>query len=276
MSENQNRGFAKYDTMATEELEEILRSDSQSPEGQESDGELLLYVMGVLAHRKRNSENPGKTAQEAWESFEKHYLPEEEEAHTVKSNRIGLRRWIAAAAVLAILVSIPFTASALTWDEIWNAVATWAKETFSFTSQGQPAPTEPSTEDARSYNSLQELLAETNSATDIVPTWIPERYTLQDITMDENPMRRSYTAIYTDSNTMLRVSVQSYLDADAEKLEITEDLREIYKVKGVEYYIISNFDQLRAVWIKDSYECNISGDLTVEEMKTMIDSIGKG
>ena len=130
MSENQSRGladFAKYDAMETEELEEILRADSQSLEGQESDGELLLYVMGVLAHRKRNSENPGKTAQEAWESFEKHYLSEEEEIHTAKNNRTSLRRWIAAVAVAALLLAIPLTASALTWDEIWNAVATWCR-----------------------------------------------------------------------------------------------------------------------------------------------------
>lgn len=276
MSENQNRDFAKYDTMATEELEEILRSDSQSPEGQESDGELLLYVMGVLAHRKRNSENPGKTAQEAWESFETNYLPKEEEVHTAKSNKKGLRRWIAAAAVLAILVSIPFTASAMSWDEIWNAVATWAKETFSFVSGGQPAPTEPVEQDARPYNSLQELLAETNRETNLVPTWIPDRYTLMDITVDENPMRKTYAAIYTGADSMLMITVKSYIAADPEKIEINEDLLEVYKAKNTEYYIFSNFEKLRVVWLDGSYECNISGDLTVEEMKTMIDSIGKG
>ncbi len=276
MSENQNRDFAKYDTMATEELETILRSDSQSPEGQETDGELLLYVMGVLAHRKRNSENPGKTAQEAWESFEEHYLPKEEEVHTAKSNKKGLRRWIAAAAVLVILVSIPFTASALTWDEIWNAVASWAKNTFSFVSQGQTDPTEPSEQDDRPYNSLQELLAQTNSETNIVPTWIPDRYSLVDITMDENPMRRTFGAIYTDANTMLKISVYSYLASDPEKIEVNEDLLEIYNAGGIEYYIFSNFDKLRAVWTNGSYECNISGNITVEEMKQMINSIGKG
>ena len=48
MSENLNRGardFSKYDTMATADLEEILRLDAESPEGAESDTELLLYVM---------------------------------------------------------------------------------------------------------------------------------------------------------------------------------------------------------------------------------------
>lgn len=279
MSENQNREFAKYDAMATEELEEILRADSQSPEGQESDGELLLYVMGVLAERKRNSDNPGKTAQQAWESFEKHYLPKEEETHTVQSNRETpcFRRWVAAAAVVAILVTIPFTASALSWDEIWNAVATWAKNTFSFTSNPDATQaTEPSPTNFDGYTSLQQALAETNRGDALVPTWIPNRYILKDIRVDENPMRKTYTAVYTEDNAMLRISVQSYLDADPEKVEINEDLLEIYSVDEVEYYIFSNMDQLCAVWINGSYECNISGSITIEEIKLMIDSIVKG
>lgn len=274
MSENQNRDFAKYDAMATEELEEILRSDSQSPEGQESDGELLLYVMGVLAHRKRNSENPGKTAQEAWESFEKHYLPKEED--TAKSNRKGLCRWVAAAAAAAVLVAIPLTASALSWDEIWNAVATWAKETFSFVSWGQSAPTEPSTKDARPYISLQELLAETNSDTSIVPTWIPDGYALQDVRMDETPMQRNYLALYADGEHRLKIVVKSYIAADPEKIEINEELLEVYTVNDTDFYILSNLERLRAVWLDGSYECSITGDVTMEEIKLMIDSIVKG
>lgn len=280
MSENQNRDFTKYDTMETEELEEILRADSQSPEGQESDGELLLYVMGVLAHRKRNSDNPGKTAQEAWESFEKHYLLEEEEADTTQSEskkaHPGLRRWIAAVAAAAFIVAIPLTASALSWDEIWNAVATWAKETFSFVSEGQPTPTEPVIEDERSYNALQELLAETDQASDIVPTWIPNGYTLQDIRVDETPMQKNYIAFYIKGEQRLKITVKSYIATDPEKIEINDELLEVYTAKGTDFYIFSNLERLRVVWLDDSYECNIVGDITMEEIKLMIDSIVKG
>lgn len=278
MSENQNRDFAKYDTMTTKELEEILRSDSQSPEGQESDGELLLYVMGVLAHRKRNSENPGKTAQEAWESFEKHYLPKEEETHTVQSNRKTpwFRRWVAAAAVVAILVTIPFTASALTWDEIWNAVASWAKETFSFVSGGQPTPTEPIEDDFNQYDSFKKALAEAGETFQGVPTWMPDGYTLQDIRVDETPMQKNYIAFYVNGERRLQITVKSYIAADPEKIEINEDLLEVYTAKDTDFYIFSNFEKLRAVWLNGSYECNIFGDITMEEIKLMIDSIVKG
>ena len=55
MSEKQSRGIgdlSKYDTMTTEELEEILRLDAQAPEEQESDIEKILYIMEVLTERK--------------------------------------------------------------------------------------------------------------------------------------------------------------------------------------------------------------------------------
>lgn len=287
MSENQNRrtnDFSKYDSMATEELEQILRLDAEAPDGQESDGELLLYVMEVLAQRKRNSDNPGKTALEAWESFQKHYLPEEEAClkHTAqtkkaaKSARSWLPRLIAAAAVVAVLVAVPLTTSALGWEDIWKAVAQWAKETFSFVSDGETISTEPSEADGLRFTSLQQALAETNSPSDLVPAWIPEGFILQDITVDENPMQRVCVAIYKNGEKSLMITVRSFLESDLETVEISDEPVEIYEVSGTEYYIFENAEQLRAAWIKDSYECYISGELTIEEIKTMIDSIGKG
>lgn len=287
MSEKQNRGIgdmSKYDAMTTEELEEILRLDAQALEEQESDTDKILYIMEVLTQRKRNSENPGKTAQQAWESFEKNYLPLEEDnlicitqtERLAKPSRYWLRRMIAVAAVLVILVGIPLTASAFGWEDVWNAVAKWAKETFSFVAKETPEDTEPVTDDAQQYTSLQEILAETDQATDFVPTWIPDGYELVDIRLDENPIQKTYIARYDNGDARLRISVKSFIAEDPEKVEINEDLIEIYESSGIEYYIFANMDQKQAVWIRDSYECYISGDLTVEEIKSMIDSIGKG
>lgn len=287
MSENQDRRkhyFSMYDAMTTQALEEILRLDAEAPNGQESDGELLLYVMEVLAQRKQNSDNPGKTALEAWESFQQHYLPEEnacvpqiqKENKPVKSINPWLRRLTAAAAVVALVVCLSATASAFGWQDIWNAVAKWAKETFSFVSNGNGQDTEPAADDARQYTSFQELLSEAGQKVDIIPTWIPDGYALENITVHETPARKIYSAFYSNGEQVIKISVQSYMDSDPEKIEINEDLLEVYELSGSDYYVFSNNQQLRAVWIKDNYECNISGDLTIEEIKTMIESIEKG
>ena len=287
MSEDQNRrkhDFSMYDAMTTEALEEILRLDAEAPNGQATDGELLLYVMEVLAQRKQNSDNPGKTAQKAWESFQQHYLPSEEDCviHTekfkkpVRSNSPWLRRLTAAAAVIALVVCLSATANAFGWQDIWNAVAKWAKETFSFVSNGNGQDTEPAADDARQYTSFQDLLAKAGQNVDMIPTWIPDGYALQDILVDETPVRKSYIAFYSNGEKIIKIGVQSHVGTDPEKVEINEKLLEIYKISDIEYYLFSNNQQIRAAWIEDSYECNISGHLTVEEIKTMIDSIGKG
>lgn len=45
---------------------------------------------------------------------------------------------------------------------------------------------------------------------------------------------------------------------------------------GVTYYIFADIDVVKAVWINGSYECDIMGNVTIEELKMMIDSIEKG
>ena len=279
MSDNQSRGtrdFTKYDSMETEKLEEILRLDAEAPEGQESDIEEILYIMEVLAQRDKNS--TGNTTLESWNSFQQDYLCNgvSPAKKTEKPARPWLRRMIAAAAVIAILITIPLTAKAFSWDSLWNTFAKWAKETFSFVTVDQPDATEPSPDDVREYESLQEALAASNCNPNIVPTQIPERYGLSVVKTTETPLQRIYMAKYHSGENQFKITVRSYINTDPEKIEITEDLFEIYEASGTQYYIFSNEEQLRAVWIKDSYECFISGELTVAEIKMMIDSIGKG
>jgi len=278
MSDNQSRGthvWSKYDTMETEKLEEILRLDAKAPQGQESDIEEILYIMEVLAQRNENS--TGKTALEAWNTFQQEYLCDVEASVEKKRTlRPWLRGMIAAAAAIVILVAIPLSAKAFRWDAIWDTFAKWAKETFSFVSVDQPETTEPNPDNIQEYSSLQDALVASNRNPNIVPTWIPDGYILDEIKIFEAPNRKTYIAFYHNGKSSLKFTVQSYLGTDAEKIEIGPDLIEIYGASDNEYYIFDNHEQLRAVWIQDSYECFISGELTIAEMKMMIDSIGKG
>ena len=282
MPKNNNRDvqdFSKYDAMTSEELAQILRLDSEAPEGNGLDIDTLLYITGVLAERNNNT---GKTAQEAWISFQQNYLDSEDEPlasigeiKTKKARNPWVRRAIAAAAAVVLIVGIPLTAKAFNWEKIWTAVATWAKETFSFVDEDQNADA-PSPANEKEYTSLQQALEITNKRTDIIPTWIPDGYELERIDIDETPMQRNYVAIYKNVDKHLTISVRSYRETDPEKIEINEDLIEIYNASEIEYYIFSNNKRISAIWIQDTYECCISGEITIEELKQMIDSIPKG
>ena len=57
---------------------------------------------------------------------------------------------------------------------------------------------------------------------------------------------------------------------------MSTDFAEIYSHENIDYYIFSNLDQNRVAWMTASYECYISGELSIEDIKLMIDSIEKG
>lgn len=277
MSENLNRDFSQYETMSTEELEEILRLDAEAPAGAQTDTELILFILEVLASRRNKENIAGNTAQKAWESFQQHYMPEEPEK-PLKTNKSTnwMRRFVAAAAVVALLILIPISTNALTMEEVWNIFARWAKETFSFVSSEDTEVSQPSPEDVEAYTSLYAALADNNRNPDIVPTQIPSQFVLEKIEVDITPVQEVYRAFYLNGDEELRIRVQNYLSHDFQKLEINGGYSETYLVSDVVYYLFDNMEQNRAVWTVDSYECIISGDLSIEEIKLMIDSIGKG
>ena len=284
MSENQNcgiRDFSKYDEMTTEELEEILRLDAEMIDGQESDTEILLYVMEVLTQRRKKTGQTGNTAQEAYETFTQHYLPEimntdntdpvpVKRSKPVNRTLHWARAMAATAAVLLILIAGSVTAKAFGID-VWKAVIQWTQETFHFGEWGNSNPS-----NNLPYASLQEALEKGNASGPLSPTWIPDGYTLVDITVKRNPMQKIYRAQYANGEQELIITVREYLDGVPHYEEQSEGFVEEFEVAGITYYLFSNNKTVRAVWLYDSYECDISGRVTIDELKKMTDSIQKG
>lgn len=283
MSEKKNckaRDLSKYDTMDTTELEEILRQAMDAPDMQESDTERILYIAGVLAKRE-NKNDTGNEARIAWESFEKDYLPIEDCEEYTDESRRKVRPWVrrlaTAAAVFILLVGISATiVGAIGWKKVWNAVARWSKGTFSFVSDSNAVLTKPAPRTAQKYTSLKEALEATAQKSDMIPTQIPEGFVMEELVLDESPMQTTYAALYKNGERQMWITVKSHISADPEKIEMNEDIIEVYRTSGSECYIFSNNEQLHAAWTQDTYECIVSGDLTLDEIKTMIDSIGKG
>lgn len=285
MPNHQNRGnedFSRFDTMTDEELEEFLRLDAQNTQGEDTDTQTLLYVMEVLAERKRTS-NPGKTAKQAFESFKQYYMPTEDleivsataAVHKTAKPRRWLRSLTAVAATVAIVFLCSITASAFGYD-IWETVAKWTQETFHFGNGAQAEVSEPHSDESRLFDSLQQALDEKSISTALAPTWFPDGYTLSDITIEESPIQLVFIAYFQSKDFDIKFQIKRHLEVDAQQVERSDGLVETYESEGITYYIFSNNDLLRAVWINENYECYISGHLTIDELKMMVDSIGKG
>lgn len=282
MSENTTQAnYSHYDEMPSEQLSEILRKHAHDELEVEPDIEELLYIMEVLSEREKANPNTRmKSPEEAWAIFEEHYMPKSAKMSLKREARKAvhpyLRRIVAAAAVLVLLIMLPISAKALKLGDLWDVVARWAKETFSFVSSGNTDVDDPDTEYKDQKCELQELLVSCNHRADLVPTRVPTGFTLEKIEQDITPVQEVYRASYLNGERAFRIRVQTYLADDFQKIEIEEGYSEVYHSEGVDYYIFENVDQCRAVWVIDHYECVISGDLSIEEIKIMIDSIGKG
>ena len=281
---NDNR-FSRFDAMSTEELQAFLRKDASKPVGEESDTKEILYVMEVLA-RRRKEQQEGKDPAKALASFKHNYYKENEtpsisESVSVAHKRSSSGRWkrglvAAVAAIFILVIGNSITVSALGFD-LFAIIAKWTQETFHFGYAGQTNETNaPSPNFAHPCASLQEALDHYDVAVKIVPTWIPDEYIEGDIRITDTPKQRVFQGIYLSGEKYIVIRIADYLDSEPLQVEQSEALIEIYSSNGIEYYIFDNEEQLQAVWINKSFECHISGTISLSEMKAIIDSIRKG
>ena len=69
------------------------------------------------------------------------------------------------------------------------------------------------------------------------------------------------------------IKIRQTIGVQAPQTEKNDDFLEKYVADGVEYYIFSNTETMNAAWSIGEFECIITGKITLEEMKKMIDSI---
>ncbi len=288
MPNNQDRNdnrFSRYDAMSTEDLQAFLREDASKPMGEESDTKEILYVMEVLA-RRRKEQTGGKDPAEALASFKNKYYTENETPSISESVPVVRKRrnsglWkrglvAAVAAVFILVIGNSITASAIGFD-LFAIIAKWTQETFHFGQAGQVEGTNaPSPNFARPCGSLQAALDEYKVKASLVPTWMPGGYEEGNIKTTENPTQRQFVAIYQNGEKNIRIRITEYLDDHPAQFEQSDMLIEIYKSSGIDYHIFDNEGQLQTVWLNQNFECYISGSITLSEMKTIIDSIEKG
>ena len=273
-------GYARYDEMTTEQLREILRKHAHDELEIVPDTEELFYIMEVLANREsENPEKQTKSAEEAYETFVKHYAPEMADNKPIPFSKRGAvaTRWMKRVAVVAV-VCVALTTAAVSAKafapELWDKVACWTKEFFRFENLADGTEgLNPDKKVAVELRSLQDTLNKSKFGENIVPTWLPEGYTCADISVVTTPKEQSIFAKYESDSDHLIIQIRKLIGSKPYQVEKNDTLIEIYNADGVDYYIFSNNGSLQTAWIIGECECYISGNLTIQEMKKIIDSI---
>lgn len=274
------RDFSMYDAMDDEQLRQILRDDASNTEGEDTDMELILHIMEVLAKRRREA-NQDISPEEALEEFRNKYtytdnslVSEERPARRKTTGFSRWQRWVATvAAVLILMFGSSLTAQALGFD-LFEIIAKWTKETFHLGSINSSSETNaPDTKDNLPYQKLQEALNGYDVQIDLVPSWIPSGYEEINVDVQETPKRRIFTAIYMKGDKPLQIRLSDHVNTNPVQVEQSDSLLEMYSIDGIDYYIVENNEQIQIVWINGSFECVISGYLSLDEAKEIINSI---
>ena len=279
MSELNNRAeFSHYDSLPTEELQEILRKHANGELQTEPDTDELYYIMEVLARRREEQEPQAfRSDEEALADFREHYMPQENQEARPKVIRFPHRLFKTVAAVLTLVlilaVGTSITAEALHVD-IWGKFASWTKDIFQFMDDYRGSTVaNPDKEVNLELKSLQDALNQHMIIQKLAPTWLPAGYVNKDLSVMDSPKERTIYAIYENNDERLIISIRQTIGIQADQVEKNDNLLEVYVVDGVEYFIFSNTQTLQTAWSIGEFECLIIGDISIEEMKAMIDSI---
>ena len=279
MSELEKRkDTSRYDCMTTEELQEILRKHAHGELETEPDTEELFKIMEVLSERRQNTDAPAyRSDEEAFAEFCEHYMLKEKEAAHPKVIGFPNRIFKTVAAMLAIAlvltVGTTITAKAFRID-IWSKFASWTKDIFQFAENPQETNAEnPVPENNLELKSLQDALVQQNISERLAPSWLPEGYVHKDVRVTATPKVVMIHALFEKDETELVINIRQTIGAPAKQVEKSDDLFEIYTIGGIDYYIFSNNATLQAKWSIGEFECIIIGQITLDEMKAMIDSI---
>lgn len=285
------KDYSGFDRMSTEMLEEILRGDFELSSDEESDMDAILYIMEVIAKRKKKEGRGRPDAEQAWNIFNENYrsnhtVPwyeddddkdcaaksETAEQTTVKKKRRLSRRVMGIAASVVIIIGCTFlTADAFGYN-IWQIIAQWTTETFEFASGEGNLQIDSEDGTNSQYRSLQEALDSYGIKEKVVPTWIPKGYALVSIEVTESPTIIHFIALYRSEDDDIVIKI-NHCEDEYRSFEKDGSDIETFRVHGIEHYIMSNIKDERAVWINGDNECSITASVSRSEMKKMIQSI---
>ena len=286
---NQYESDDYLDQLSMEQLEELLRADfaSSDPENEQA----VFHILEVM--EKREKENPtGRLpdTDQAWKEFQQYYnIPEGEgqslypvrsdpetqsaPTSTKRSRRFRPRKILVVAAVLVLMFGSMLTAQAAGLD-VFGAIGRWTEEKFHF-------EISPTSEDGTTDYTFREASREKGLPQNLIPTWYPKGFESSEPIDDsiENYVDSVYCEyINKEENRSYLTMVSRYYDSNsiaATVYEKDDTEIEIYENNGRNFYIMSNLDTLTATWSDGKMSIDISGQLEINELKHIIDSIGE-
>lgn len=188
------------------------------------------------------------------------------EVNTVRPvrRRRLLRTAVVAAAIIVILVAIAATASAMGYN-LFGWVPKWNSDVLSFGEEGN-APNEL-------YDSSPIVVALTQMGIDepLYPHWLPEGLTMDVSVVQTDPFLLHEG--YSDGDLYFSITIVPSSRFETGTYQKDGIVPSEYCVNEHVHYVFSDLDQYSVTWNTDSYNVLMVGNVSLDEMKRIIDSV---
>lgn len=290
--------YSYLNQLSTEQLENLLTSQRSSPADED---EAFCDAIEEVILQRETLHATGRlgSVDAAWAEFQKHYNTPEGDGlslypddpdfgdpqtphtapplqHFSKTRRM-MRRGLIAAAIVTVLFAGMIAAQASGLD-IFGAIARWTSETFHFTSSEAPVTSGRNSNLSETSQALRTAFRDSGMDESMIPGWYPDRYELVDIkTVSQNHFD-AVVLSFKSKNSFMSISCIKYKvinKLDFRIFEKGEDSVEKYISKNRVFYLMKNLDHNCGIWTNGSNMIAISGDLTIEELKVIIKSMGE-
>jgi len=309
MADLENNGvdpkYAYLEQLSLERLEDLLSRAALMPYNEDTDEYFDAVEEVILKKRRADAAGRATHIDSSWEEFKKHYAtpegegmqlyPNEESDNSNLTNEVPiasnptppnktvkriLKKVFLVAAVIAVFFAVMVAAQAAGLD-VFGALARWTGETFHFQA-GTTKAALPATEVAKSrsvyYEEIQADVEKCGISDPVVPTQYPVGYTLESLEYSENASGQFVSCLFqNEEGGGFTFIITNYTDKDqVASLTFEKDTSAVeeYISSGIRFYIMSNLDNVTATSAEGGVCLNISGTLSMEELKAMIDSIG--
>lgn len=306
--ENDKNKYAHLDQLSTEALEELLRVDIESPN--DDNDEAVIHILEVIEQREKEHPTGRLTeVDKAWEEFQLYYnIPEgkglslyttgdkespptgncrevvtaeqTQKPSVVRPRRLLKNSMIAAATIAALMVGMVGVQAA--GIDVFGTIGRWTDETFHFVSSNGAIQNGTDVElDSRNmgyYDLVQTALDRCGIAEKLAPTWYPEGFEASEPEIIETSkcdvIHINFSGVDENFFNIDITRYQSPSDLTAHLFEKDSISIEQYTSGAKTFYILSNMDTITATYSEGFLVEQISGSLSMEEIKAIIDSIG--
>jgi len=226
---------------------------------------------------------PEKKIQEMNRRTEQRYKQLESK---IKKKRLFMKNFRKIAASFVILLLITGVVASANGYNILKTITKWGNEIFYFNVKGDVRGRENGKDnnsanlnglvDSKIYYNIDDAIKDI-APKPILPSYIPVGYTLEYIERTDLDKKVLLSVVYLNQNKELLINLSinkgdeninynSLIEKDSSEVEI-------YKKNNIEHYIMKNYDNIQGTWVYNNTVYLIIGEISMEETKTLIDSV---